>query len=73
MTAKKTVTVRIGQDGRIAAETHGAKGNECLELIPRLEALLEATTIDSEFTGEYYETATEDVSTPTDTSVRVDL
>lgn len=51
----KRVNVRIFPDGRIEAETHGIKGKECTEYIRVLEELLEAETVDSSYTAEYYE------------------
>lgn len=52
------IIVRIGPDGTIAAETKGMHGQRCLDSIQALEDLLEAQTISSAFTNEYY-TATE--------------
>lgn len=52
----KRVNVRIFPDGRIEAETHGIKGKECTEYIRVLEELMEAETVDSSYTSEYYET-----------------
>jgi hypothetical protein len=51
----KTITLRIRRDGTVEAETHGMKGRECLPYITRLEQLLEAEAIDSDYTSEYYE------------------
>lgn len=52
----KRLVVQIGLDGKIKAETIGIKGKECLDYIQLLEKLLDAETVDSEFTSEYYET-----------------
>lgn len=46
----------MNEDGNIFAETIGMKGKECLQYIELLEELLDAESIDSEFTSEYYET-----------------
>ena len=54
--ARKAVSIRIAPDGTVTAETHGVKGADCLAYIPKLEELMQAETIDSEFTAEYYET-----------------
>ncbi|WP_349409946.1 DUF2997 domain-containing protein [Pseudalkalibacillus sp. SCS-8] len=53
---KKKIKIRIGEDGQIFAETIGLKGKECLTYIEQLEKLLDAETIDSNYTAEYYET-----------------
>ncbi|MDY7224438.1 DUF2997 domain-containing protein [Halalkalibacterium halodurans] len=52
---KKKLQIRITEDGEIFAETLGIKGKECLEYIQLLEELLDAETVDSNFTHEYYE------------------
>lgn len=64
----KQVQLRIYTDGKIEAETHGIKGKACLNYIKILEALTCARTTDSDFTDEYYETATD---TQTDASTEV--
>jgi hypothetical protein len=51
----KTITIRISPTGEVTAETHGLKGSECLPYIGLLEDLLEAATIDSAYTPEFYE------------------
>ncbi|ASS87230.1 MULTISPECIES: DUF2997 domain-containing protein [Geobacillus] len=53
---EKKIIIKITEDGKIFAETSGMKGKQCLEYIQILEELLEAETIDSEFTHEYFET-----------------
>ncbi|MGN0193782.1 MAG: DUF2997 domain-containing protein [Pseudoramibacter sp.] len=53
---KKQIQVRIFPDGRIEAETKNIKGNTCLKYIKPLEEMLQAKTVDSHFTDEYYET-----------------
>jgi DUF2997 family protein len=50
----KRVTLRIRRDGTVEAETHGMKGRECLPYITRLEELLEAEAVDSDYTEDYY-------------------
>lgn len=52
----KKIKIRITEEGSIYAETIGIKGKECLEYIELLEQLLDAETIDSNFTKEYAET-----------------
>ncbi|MCM3443102.1 DUF2997 domain-containing protein [Metabacillus halosaccharovorans] len=52
----KKIKIRLNEDGNIFAETIGMKGKECLQYIELLEELLDAESIDSEFTSEYYET-----------------
>lgn len=53
----KTITLRIRRDGTVEAETHGMNGRECLPYIGKLEQLVEADAVDSEYTAEYYHTA----------------
>ncbi len=50
------ITLRIYPDGKIEAETHGVKGKACLDYIKIIEQLTSARTVDSDYTGEYYET-----------------
>ncbi|WP_233225570.1 DUF2997 domain-containing protein [Amycolatopsis sp. CA-126428] len=50
------MTVTIGKDGSISAETHGVTGSKCLDYIPLLEDLLDAETVTSEFTEDYRRT-----------------
>ncbi|WP_370949569.1 DUF2997 domain-containing protein [Amycolatopsis sp. cg5] len=52
------VTVTIGRDGSISAETHGVTGSKCLDYIPLLEDMLDAETVTSEFTEDYRRTET---------------
>ncbi|MGX6443805.1 DUF2997 domain-containing protein [Neobacillus sp. K501] len=47
--------IQIFQDGQIQAEVLGIKGKKCTDYISILEELLEAETIDSEYTPEYFE------------------
>jgi len=54
--ASKQIRVRIFPDGQIKAEVIGVKGKSCADYIQVLEQLLDAETIDSEYTAEYYET-----------------
>lgn len=51
------VKIEIGIDGKIKAETLGIKGKKCLDFIQTLEQMLDAQTIDSEYTKEYLETS----------------
>ena len=55
---QEQVVVTVRPDGTITAETIGIKGSACLDQIALLEDLLEATTMTSNFTHEYHETAT---------------
>jgi len=56
MADKKQIKVRVFPDGRIEAETVGVKGQACTDYIEILERLLDAETVDSSYTAEYYET-----------------
>jgi hypothetical protein len=55
MTVQEQIHVTFGLDGSIKAETIGIKGKKCMTSIALLEALLEAETVDSEYTKEFYE------------------
>ena len=48
--------IRIYPDGRIEAQTSGIKGKKCQEYVKIFEELLEARTVDSSYTDEYYQT-----------------
>lgn len=52
---KKQIEIRIHPDGKIDTVTRNIKGKACLKYIAVLEQLLEAQTVDSEFTSEYCE------------------
>jgi hypothetical protein len=49
----RRIVVTVNRDGSIKAETLGIKGKACLDYVPLLEELLEAETVQSEFTAEY--------------------
>lgn len=51
----KQIKLRIYPDGRIQANVEGVKGKKCTDYIKIIEHLLEAETVDSEYTPEYYE------------------
>jgi len=53
--SKRQIRVQIFADGQIAAEVIGVKGKACTDYIELLEQLLDAETIDSVYTSEYYE------------------
>lgn len=55
MAVQENIQVTFGLDGSIKAETIGMKGKKCLTSIAALEDLLEAETVDSEYTKEFYE------------------
>lgn len=59
----KQITIRIYPDGKIEAQTHNIKGKTCMKYLQPLEEMLEARTVDSEFTQEYYETEVNEVQT----------
>lgn len=58
MTGKVRIEVVVDVEGRITAVTHNTSGQECLPYIQVLEELLEATTVDSEYTEDWWNTAT---------------
>jgi hypothetical protein len=49
----RRIAVTINRDGSIKAETLGITGKTCLDYVPLLEELLEAETVQSEFTAGY--------------------
>ncbi|WP_341279246.1 DUF2997 domain-containing protein [Paenibacillus sp. FSL H8-0537] len=53
--SSKQIRVRIYPDGKIEADVLGIKGKGCTDYISILEQLLDAETVDSEYTAEYYE------------------
>ena len=60
MSAKKrALKVSVAPDGTITAETIGFTGSTCLSQIGALEDLLEATTVRSAFTDEYFAAQTQ--------------
>ena len=52
---KKRIKIEIFDDGTIQAETHGIKGKKCMDYIKILEDILEAETVDSDRTPDYFE------------------
>lgn len=48
------ITVVVGADGQITAETHNAVGADCLPHVQVLEDLLDATTVDSDYTADWW-------------------
>jgi len=58
----KQLKIRLFPDGQIQAETNGIKGEACTDYIKTLEKLLNAQTVESVFTKEYYAIQTEEAS-----------
>lgn len=52
----KQIQIRIMPNGSVQAETKNIKGKQCLKMMIPIEQMLEAHTVNSEFTSEYYET-----------------
>jgi len=52
---RKQLQVRIHPDGKIDAKTLGITGSECTNYITALEQLLDARTVESSYTEEYYQ------------------
>ena len=61
--SKEQIIVKIQADGEIKVETLGMKGEACLDVIELMEQLLQAETIDSAYTAEYYEQKNLNLST----------
>ena len=61
---KRQIEIKINKDGTIEARTIGVTGKQCEEYILLLEELLEARTLSSEYTEDYYlpETVTNDMA-----------
>jgi hypothetical protein len=59
----KKIQIRIFPDGTIQAEVQGVKGKRCTEYMEVLEDILEAKTVDSDYTPEFYESDDVIVST----------
>lgn len=51
----KRLLIKINKDGSINAKTQGIKGAKCMEYIKIIEDLLDAETVDSEYTKEFFE------------------
>lgn len=49
----KQIKLKIYPDGKVKADIIGFKGKKCTDYISVLEQLLDAETIDSEWTQEY--------------------
>lgn len=52
---KKYLEIRLKPDGSIQVETHGVKGKACLQYIGMMENMIGGRVVDSDYTGEYYE------------------
>jgi hypothetical protein len=50
----KRLRIYLHPDGRIEAETVGIKGKACVEYIDLLEQMLDAVTVESSYTADYY-------------------
>lgn len=51
----KTIKVLIQRDGRVRVDVEGVKGKACTDYIRLLEEVLDAETVESAYTPEYYE------------------
>jgi len=56
---KQQLQVRIHADGKIDAKTLGIKGSGCTNYIEIFERLLDARTVESSYTEEYYQKSTQ--------------
>lgn len=59
----KKIQIQIFPDGTIQADIQGIKGRRCTDYIKILEDILEAKTVDSDYTPEFYENEDVKVST----------
>ena len=53
----KRIKIRVFPDGHVQADIEGVKGKKCLDYIRVLEDVLDAESVASEFTPEFYEPA----------------
>jgi Protein of unknown function (DUF2997) len=51
----KQVQIKLLPDGSIEAMTEGIKGKKCVDYLRIFEELLDAKTVDSNYTAEYYQ------------------
>jgi len=58
---KKQLQVRIYPDGKIDAKTLEIKGEACMDYIKIMEELLQARTVESAYTEEYYQAEVHEV------------
>lgn len=56
----KRLRVFLHPDGRIEAETLGIKGKACVEYIDLLEQMLDAVTVESSYTADFYHQSNRD-------------
>ncbi len=52
---KQQIQIRIYPNGQIEAKTLGIKGKKCTDYINVLEEALQARTVESAYTDEYYQ------------------
>ena len=60
---KKQLKIKLLPNGEIQMETKGIKGKKCLKYAEFLEKLADAKITKQEFTKEYYEQETENITT----------
>ena len=60
---KKQLKIKLLPTGEILMETKGIKGKKCLKYTEFLEKLADAKITKQEFTKEYYEQETENITT----------
>lgn len=66
----KKINIRIFPDGTVKAEVEGIKGKKCTDYIKIIEELLEAETVDSDYTPEYYESEILNLETESTEKIR---
>lgn len=69
----RQIRIQIRPDGTIHAQVQGIKGAGCTEYISVIEQLLNAETIDSEYTNEYYEQEQNKIEAQDHTHLKNDL
>ena len=58
----KQLKIKLLPNGKIQMETQGIKGKKCLKYAELLEKLADAKITKQEFTSEYYEQETENIT-----------
>lgn len=60
--ANKKLKIKLLPTGEIEMHTEGIKGKKCLDYIELMEVLADAKVVKQEFTQEYYEEETENIT-----------
>lgn len=50
----RRIVIRVRRNGSVSAETREIFGDDCLDYIPVIEQLTDASTVESHFTADYH-------------------